>query len=121
MYILGEYFLQSILKLLRPHQYIKNLFVFAPLFFTFSFNFEQIVDCIVVFVLFSFLASSIYILNDYMDIEEDRQHPKKKFRPIASGEVSKNSAKILFFLLSIPSLVASYFKGILLLFLSDVK
>ena len=112
MYILGEYFLQSILKLLRPHQYIKNLFVFAPLFFTFSFNFEQIVDCIVVFVLFSFLASSIYILNDYMDIEEDRQHPKKKFRPIASGEVSKNSAKILFFLLSIPSLVASYFINI---------
>ena len=112
MYILGEYFLQSILKLLRPHQYIKNLFVFAPLFFTFSFNFEQIVDCIVVFILFSFLASSIYILNDYMDIEEDRQHPKKKFRPIASGEVSKNSAKILFFLLSIPSLVASYFINI---------
>src|SRR5574344_1952564 len=109
---LGEYFLQSILKLLRPHQYIKNLFVFAPLFFTFSFNFEQIVDCIVVFILFSFLASSIYILNDYMDIEEDRQHPKKKFRPIASGEVSKNSAKILFFVLSIPYLVASYFINI---------
>ena len=110
--ITREYFLQSILKLLRPHQYIKNLFVFAPLFFTFSFNFEQIVDCIVVFILFSFLASSIYILNDYMDIEEDRQHPKKKFRPIASGEVSKNSAKILFFVLSIPSLIASYFINI---------
>ncbi len=112
MYISGEYFLQSILKLLRPHQYIKNLFVFAPLFFTFSFNFEQVLDCIVVFILFSFLASSIYILNDYMDIEEDRQHPKKKFRPIASGEVSKNSAKILFFVLSIPSLIASYFINI---------
>ncbi len=112
MYISGEYFLQSILKLLRPHQYIKNLFVFAPLFFTFSFNFEQVLDCIVVFVLFSFLASSIYILNDYMDIEEDKQHPKKKFRPIASGEVSKNSAKILFFVLSIPSLIASYFINI---------
>ena len=110
--ITREYFLQSILKLLRPHQYIKNLFVFAPLFFTFSFNFEQVLDCIVVFVLFSFLASSIYILNDYMDIEEDKQHPTKKFRPLASGEISKNSAKILFFSLSIPSLVASYFINI---------
>ena len=96
--------MKQTIKLLRPHQYIKNLFVFAPLFFTFTFTFEQIIDCIVVFILFSLIASSIYILNDYMDIEEDKQHPTKKFRPLASGEISKNSAKILFFSLSIPSL-----------------
>ncbi len=104
--------MQSILKLLRPHQYIKNLFVFAPLFFTFTFTFEQIIDCIVVFILFSLIASSIYILNDYMDIEEDRQHPTKRYRPLASGKISKNSTKVLFFSLSIPSLIVSYFINI---------
>jgi len=102
------YALHSILKLLRPHQYIKNLLVFAPLFFTFSFNLEQVIDCVVVFMLFSLIASSIYILNDYMDIEEDRQHPTKKYRPLASGKISRKNAKMLFFALSIPSLMAAY-------------
>ncbi len=101
--------MKQTIKLLRPHQYIKNLFVFAPLFFTFTFTFEQIIDCIVVFILFSLIASSIYILNDYMDIEEDRQHPTKKYRPLASGKVSKNSAKILFIFLAFLPLFISFF------------
>jgi len=100
--------MNQMIKLLRPHQYIKNLFVFAPLFFTFTFSFEHVVDTFIVFILFSLLASSIYILNDYMDIEEDRQHPKKKFRPLASGEVSKNSARILFVFLAILPLFISF-------------
>ncbi len=104
--------MKHIIKLLRVHQYMKNLFVFAPLFFSFSFTSTNITNTFVVFVLFSLIASSIYILNDYMDIEEDRQHPKKKFRPLASGEVSKNSAKILFLTLSLISLISAYFINI---------
>ena len=100
--------MKNIIKLLRPHQYIKNLFVFAPLFFSFSFIEKDIINTTIVFVLFSLIASSIYVLNDYMDIEEDKQHPKKKYRPLASGRVGKNTAKILIVLLSSASLISAY-------------
>lgn len=101
--------MKNIIQLLRPHQYIKNLFVFAPLFFSFSFIEKDTINTAIVFVLFSLIASSIYVLNDYMDIEEDKQHPKKKYRPLASGKVSKNTAKILIVLLSSVSLISAYF------------
>ena len=100
--------MKNIIKLLRLHQYIKNLFVFAPLFFSFSFIEKDIINTTIVFVLFSLIASSIYVLNDYMDIEEDKQHPKKKYRPLASGRVGKNTAKILIVLLSSASLISAY-------------
>lgn len=101
--------MNNIIKLLRPYQYVKNIFVFAPLFFSFNFVLDDVINTFIVFILFSLIASSIYVLNDYMDIEEDKQHPKKKFRPLASGKVSKNSAKILFLLLSVISLISAYF------------
>lgn len=81
------------IKLLRPHQYIKNIFVFAPLFFSFNFLYLSVINSLISFAMFCVIASSIYILNDIIDIEEDKQHPKKKFRPIASGKVSKQMAK----------------------------
>jgi len=65
-------------------------------------------NAVVAFVLFSMVASSIYILNDYMDIEEDKQHPKKQNRPLASGKVSANKAKILMVLLSLSALSIAY-------------
>lgn len=104
--------MNNIIKLLRPHQYVKNIFVFAPLFFSFNFVKADIINTIIVFILFSLIASSIYVLNDYMDIDEDKQHPKKKYRPLASGKVSKNTAKILIILLSSISLISAYFINI---------
>lgn len=101
--------MRDIIKLLRPHQYIKNLFVFALLLFSFHFVLVDVINTTIVFILFSLIASSIYILNDYMDIEEDKQHPKKKYRPLASGKVSINTAKILIVLLSSASLISAYF------------
>ena len=98
----------NIIKLLRPHQYIKNLFIFAPLLFSFHFILNDVINTILAFILFSLLASSIYVLNDYMDIEEDKKHPKKKFRPLASGKINKNTAKILIIILSSISLVSAY-------------
>jgi 4-hydroxybenzoate polyprenyltransferase len=100
--------LKEVLKLFRVHQYIKNLFIFMPLLFSFSYtNLDDNLNTLIAFILFCLLASSIYIFNDLMDVNEDRAHPKKKFRPLASEKVSTNSAKALISLLSISSLSIS--------------
>lgn len=101
--------MNDLFKLLRVHQYVKNLFIFAPFLFSFHFVSSDVINTSIAFILFSLMASSIYVLNDYMDIEEDLQHPKKKFRPLASGKVNKNTAKILIVLLSSTSLISAYF------------
>lgn len=84
------------LKLLRIHQWVKNLFVFAPIFFSFSFlNLEALINALYAFIGFSFIASSIYIINDWKDVELDRQHPTKKERPLASKDISVRNAFIV--------------------------
>lgn len=90
------------IELLRIRHYVKNLFVFAPLFFSFSFhNLQNVVFSFLAFILFSLAASGIYILNDIYDIEEDKQHPIKKKRGLASGKVKISTAiLIVCFLLS---------------------
>lgn len=99
----------EIIKLLRVHQYVKNLFIFLPLLFSLSFaDVQGIKDTFSVFVLFSLLASSVYIFNDFLDINEDRAHPTKKNRPLACGSVSKKSAIFLILALSITSLALSF-------------
>jgi len=60
------------------------------------------------FILFSIIASSIYIFNDYMDIDEDRKHPSKRNRPLASGKISQKTARYLFLGLSSVSLISSF-------------
>ena len=87
--------LKNYYSLLRPHQWIKNFFIFAPLFFTFNFSIEKIFIVSYGFIAFCFAASSIYIFNDYHDIAEDREHPQKKDRPLACGKISKKSAIFL--------------------------
>jgi len=88
--------LKETLKLMRPHQYIKNIFIFVPLFFALQItNTELLVQAFYGFIAFSLSASAVYILNDYQDIKEDKQHPKKKFRPLASGVISKPQGIIL--------------------------
>ena len=78
---------------MRPHQYIKNLFVFLPLFFALKITDTSLLfNAVIAFIAFSLTASAIYTLNDYHDIEEDRQHPKKKDRPLASGAINKSQA-----------------------------
>ena len=100
--------MSEIFKLLRVHQYIKNLFIFTPLLFSFSFsNSENNFNTLLAFLLFSLLASSIYIFNDLMDIKEDQAHPKKRYRPLASGNISTQTAKVLMFLLALFALSVS--------------
>lgn len=84
-------------KLLRIEQWVKNLFVFVPLFFSGNVtNIDLLFKSTLAFFTFCFVASSIYIINDYLDVEADRKHPQKSLRPLASGAVSKSQALLLF-------------------------
>jgi decaprenyl-phosphate phosphoribosyltransferase len=84
------------LKLLRPKDWAKNLFLFIPLFFGRQiFNLDKLIHVFYGFIAFSCIASSIYIINDYRDREDDRKHPVKCRRPLASGEVSPTAALII--------------------------
>lgn len=88
--------MKNIFALIRPHQYVKNLFIFLPLFFVGKItDIHLMIQTLVAFIAFSASASAVYILNDYKDIEEDRQHPRKKYRPLASGAISKKNASLL--------------------------
>ncbi|ATL49917.1 decaprenyl-phosphate phosphoribosyltransferase [Chitinophaga caeni] len=85
------------LKLLRPKHWAKNLFLFVPLFFAGEIaNVDKILLLLQAFLAFSLVASSIYIINDYKDIEADRAHPVKCKRPLASGAVKPSTALVIF-------------------------
>ena len=89
--------MKKYLKLLRVEQWVKNAFVFLPIFFSGHFIYPDfLVKSIFAFIIFSLTASSVYILNDYLDIEADKKHPEKCKRPLASGEISKFTAKKIF-------------------------
>ncbi|MCF0197754.1 MAG: decaprenyl-phosphate phosphoribosyltransferase [Bacteroidaceae bacterium] len=88
--------MKNLLQLLRPHQWVKNVFVFLPLFFNGQFgNVRLLVQCGWAFMAYCCAASAIYCFNDIWDVEADRKHYKKCLRPIASGAVSKTSAYVL--------------------------
>lgn len=102
--------LKSILKEMRLHQWIKNTFVLIPLVFDRQlFSFEPLLRTIVGFFLFCFVSSSVYLINDILDVEADRKHPKKKFRPIASGALPIPIAIIAAIILFSISVIGGYF------------
>jgi 4-hydroxybenzoate polyprenyltransferase len=95
-------------KLARPKQWIKNFFIFAPLVFSHHLlNFEKIKTEILTFLAFSFVASSVYVINDIADRESDRVHPVKKNRPIASGRVKVWQGFVFAFFLFVCGLIFS--------------
>lgn len=98
--------MKDLLLLLRPHQWVKNCFVFLPLFFNGDLNnLELFLDALVAFVAFCLIASSIYCFNDIYDVEADRKHPQKRMRPIASGKVSVSQAYCLMGILFLGSIL----------------
>ena len=104
MGILVNYF-----KSLRIKQWIKNLFIFAPMIFSLNFtNTEFLINSIVAFFLFSIIAGNIYIFNDSFDKKDDINHPKKKLRPIASGKISVYTAITLSAIVQIITLSVIY-------------
>ncbi len=100
---------RSLVRLIRPTQHIKNIVIFIPLFFSTSlFDIEKLFLSILSFCTFSMLASGVYVFNDLIDLENDKKHSTKKFRPIARGEVSKRDAVVLSFTLIAASLLFSF-------------
>ena len=100
------------LNLIRIKQWVKNAFVFLPLFFSGNFlNLNLLLESFYGFLIFSFVASSIYIINDYVDIEKDKKHPDKRNRPLASGAITKQNAIKLFIGLCIITILLVYFLG----------
>ncbi len=99
--------LLKLFELIRPKQWIKNLFVFAPILFAGQLlNLPLLMQNMLAFIAFCGVSSSVYVLNDIIDVESDRAHRKKRYRPIAAGDVSIAQAKILFvFLLVFTALV----------------
>lgn len=97
------------LKLLRVHQWYKNLVIFLALFFSNNlFELDLLLNVLVGFFALCFISSSYYILNDLRDIKEDKKHPEKNKRPIPSGEIKKEVAIIISVCLFIASLLISY-------------
>lgn len=109
--------LLNILKLMRPKQWIKNMFVFGALIFSNSFtDIKLVILTILAFIAFCLVSSSVYVLNDIVDIEKDKAHPKKCKRPLASGDVSIPEAIIAGVILVIASLSIGFYINISLVF-----
>ena len=104
-----KYFIDVILAM-RPHQWVKNILVFAPLILSFQFlRIDLIFEAFIAFIAFSFTASGLYIVNDLLDIEADKVHPTKCNRPFASGRLSKSWGIVeAIILLSLAFGIASY-------------
>ena len=95
-------------KLLRIHQWAKNILIFVPLILSHQFNSAtNIMLALKAFISFCLMASSVYILNDILDVENDRKHPEKRFRPIPSGDIQLPIAITAFVLLSTSSVFMS--------------
>ena len=87
--------LLGLLRTMRPHQWVKNLFVVAPIFFARElFDTQRAYLTAAAFGLFCMISSSVYVLNDLADLEADRAHPVKCKRPLASGRVSPRAAQL---------------------------
>jgi len=95
----------EIIHSLRPQQWIKNLFIFAPLLFSRNlFDLSMGLRVLGAFFLFCLISGASYILNDLMDLEEDKNHPLKRQRPLPSGRLKKKSAFFALVLISVLSL-----------------
>jgi 4-hydroxybenzoate polyprenyltransferase len=102
--------LVELLRLMRPYQWVKNAFVFTGLLFGHAWHDPHLVaQVMVVFIAFCLVSSAIYTINDIVDLEQDRHHPKKCRRPLASGLVSIPAAVILAALLGTLGLSLAYF------------
>lgn len=96
--------MKKYLRLIRPQHWIKNVFVLVPMFFGgVLFDLTAIESGLLVFMAFSFIASSMYCYNDIVDADADRHHPVKCRRPIASGEVSVSHAYLLMAVMAVLS------------------
>ncbi len=101
--------MKNIFLLLRPQQWMKNGFVFLPMFFSGNLcNTSMLLQAFVAFLAYSLASSSVYCFNDIYDREADRLHPKKRLRPVASGAVSVAKAYVLMLFTLFLSLLVAF-------------
>ncbi len=97
--------LLALIKTLRPRQWVKNSFVAAPLFFSLRLlEGPSVLRTLAAVALFSLISGCVYVLNDLVDVAADREHPKKRLRPIASGALPVTAART-FLVVAVPSIV----------------
>ncbi len=107
-----------IFKAIRLHQWVKNTLLFVPLFTSHNFdNVELLIKIVVAFFTFSLCASGVYIFNDLLDLEDDRQHRTKSTRPFASGQLSIINGVVIALCCLVTSLILSFYLGDKFLFL----
>ena len=103
----AEPYWTNIFKALRLHQWLKNILVFLPMLASHQITGAHILSSALAFLVFSLFASSIYVLNDLVDLSADRRHPRKRFRPFASGVLPANyGINLLLGLLALASVIA---------------
>ena len=103
----------QLIRLLRPRHYLKNLFVFLPLFFSGEFHQTSLLaGTALAFVSFCLISSSVYVFNDIMDRNDDRNHPVNKNRPIAAGRIRVPVAYIIDIFLTAAAFLIAYFVNI---------
>jgi len=101
--------LRAAIKTGRPQEWIKNVFVFAGLLFSGKFNqSHEVLEAFLTFVAFCWISSAGYYVNDLVDVELDRKHPKKRFRPLAAGELSERTAMTIAPLLAVAAIGLSF-------------
>ena len=98
--------MRKYLKLIRVKHWLKNILIFLPIFFSINIlNLNYLKISSLAFIIFCLSSSIVYIINDIKDIEKDKNHPIKKYRPLASGKVTKNKAFIILIVLIIMNLL----------------
>lgn len=101
------------IRLIRPRQWTKNGFVLAGLVFSAeAFQLQSIVAALLAFAVFCALSGAVYAANDVLDVEEDRKHPEKRSRPIASGDIPVRSAVTFAALLAVVGLAVGFWIGV---------
>lgn len=101
--------LRGLFRTMRPKQWLKNGFVFVPLFFDRKLlDIPHFIDTLLGFALFCLISSAVYIMNDLTDIDADKAHPKKRNRPLPSGQLSKNVATVTAVFIPVISLPLAY-------------
>lgn len=101
--------MKNLIRLIRPHQWVKNLVVLLPVFFGGALlHIESVYAGLVTALCFSFAASSIYCLNDIVDVDDDRRHPVKCHRPLASGAISITQGYILMLSMFVLSMLSTF-------------
>ncbi len=99
----------DLMRLMRPHQWVKNAFVFTGLLFGHAWHDAYLVmQVMLAFAAFCLVSSAVYISNDMVDLEQDRRHPRKGQRPLAAGQVDISAAVMLAALLGMLGLVLAY-------------